>query len=236
MIIFDPRTHTYRHQSTNDEYISVTTLLNKFKKPFDVVGAAERVAKREGSTPEEVREKWKQINEESKQYGTKIHNAIDIYNDSKVTTSGYESIIESYNKLGIINNDDKILSEERVYSHTSKVAGTADIIKLEQKGKFSVFDIKTNKKFNFFNAFGEKLLSPLSHLQSCELTIYSLQLSLYAYMYQEMTGSELNQLGILYYNRENNNFIHYPVVYMKSDIIKILEFYRQNIYEQSKLG
>jgi hypothetical protein len=231
MIIFDPHTHTYRHHLTNDEYISVTTLLNKFKKPFDVITASERVAKREGTTPDEVRKKWKQINDESKQYGTKIHNVIDLYNTSKSITPDYEHIIDSYNKLQIINDEDKLLSEERVHSHTYKVAGTADVIKIEPKGKFSIFDIKTNKKFNFFNTYGEKLLPPLSHLQACELTTYSLQLSLYAFMYQEMTGSELNQLGILYYNRENNTFVHYPVVYMKRDITKILEF-----YGQSKLG
>lgn len=230
MIVFDPRSHTYRHHLTGDQYISATTLLGKFKKPFDIATASERVAKREGVTVEEIQQKWKQINEDSKKYGTKIHNVIELYITSKKITEGYEKLIESYKKLQVINDEDKLLSEERVYSHLYKVAGTADIIKLEDKGCFSIFDIKTNKKFNFYNNFGENLLKPLTHLQSCEYTTYSLQLSLYAYMYQEMSGNKLNQLGIFYYEKESNSFTYYPVIYMKTDIEKLLSYYKENYY------
>jgi len=50
-----------------------------------------------------------------------------------------------------------------------------------------------------------------------------LQLSLYAYMYQNNTGRNVNQLGIFFYEREKNKFIYYPVIYLKHDIKRILQ-------------
>jgi len=231
MLVFDPVKHSYKNQYTGDIYTSVTTLLGKFKKPFDSKTVAERVAKRDGSTTEEILAKWKQLNDDSKVYGTKIHNIIENYIKTGEVDPDYTDLLKSYAALDVLTDDDEILSEERVYSHEHKLAGTADIIRLEDKGCFSIFDIKTNKKFNFFNQYNERLLAPLNHLTACEYTSYSLQLSLYAFMYQNITGRHVNQLGIFYYDREAVKFNYYPVVYMKYDVIKLLES-----YGESKLG
>lgn len=230
MIQFDSVRHVYTNVHTGEEYISVTTLLSKYKKPFDAKTAAERVAAREGTTAEEIQKKWKLINIDSKNHGTKIHNIIESYQKNGTITAGYEELIKSYKKIDILNEPGEILSEEKLYSHQHKIAGTADLIRLENKGGFSVFDIKTNKKFNFYSQYNEKMLSPVDHLSACEYTLYGLQLSLYAYMYQGLTGRSVNQLGILYYSREGQ-FKYYPSPYMKSDIKSILSH-----YEKSKLG
>ena len=119
--------------------------------------------------------------------------------------------------------------EEKLHNHFYKVAGTADIVKLEDKGGFSVFDLKTNKKFNMFSQYSEYFLKPLTHLTACEYTIYALQLSLYAFMFQTMSGRRVNQLGVIYYNKENNNFSFFPTPYMRSDILTMLDYYAENI-------
>lgn len=231
MIQFDPIKHVYTNTHTGEEYISATTLLNRYKKPFDTKAAAERVAAREGTTSEEIQKKWKQINTDSKNHGTKIHNVIEAFQKNNIITDGYEDIIDSYKNISVLKEGGEILSEERLYSHNYKLAGTADLIRLEEKGGFSIFDIKTNKKFNLYNQYGEKMLVPLNHLTACEYTLYSLQLSLYAFMYQELTGRFVNQLGIFYYNNSLKQFEYYPAVYMKSDIQNMLSH-----YEKSKLG
>lgn len=226
MLVFDPVKHSYTNHHTGEEYISVTTLLNKFKKQFDSKAVSERIAKRDGGTPEEIRAKWKQHNDDSKKYGSLIHSIIEKYNKTHTIAEGYESLIDSYNELGLLDKTDQLLSEEQLYSHIHKLAGTADIVRLEEKGGFSIFDIKTNKKFNFYSPYNEKLLYPLEHLSACEFTTYSLQLSLYAYMFEGISGRKLNQLSIIYYDRNTNRFTFYPVIYMKTDILKILDVYR----------
>lgn len=232
MLYFDAIKHSYKNQFTGEEYISVSQLLSLYKKPFDSVKVAERIAKRDGKPVDEILLDWKKLNVESQQYGTSIHKAIETYHNTGTVEEGFEHIIESYKELSIIDTDsDNLLSEERLWLHEYKLAGTSDIIRLEDKGGFSIFDIKTNKKFNLFSQYNDKLLAPLNHLTACEFTTYSLQISLYAYMYQMLTGRHVNQLGIFYYERNQNRFIYYPVIYMKTDVIKLLEH-----YEQGNLG
>lgn len=226
---FDAKTHSYINPFTKEPYISTTQLLSKFKKPFNVDVMSKKVAEKEGVSQEEIKERWKKINEDSKVYGSKIHSVLEEYNSSGTTVKGYEDLINLYNNLNIVKLEDELLVEEKLHNHHYKLAGTADIIRLEDKGGFSVFDLKTNKKFNLYNQYSEYMLNPVSHLTSCEYTNYSLQLSLYAFMYQSMTGRNVNQLGIIHYNREENSFSYFPVTYMKSDALLILNYYAENL-------
>ena len=57
-IKFDEKSHTYTHTETKEKFISVTTLLGKYKKPFDKEFHAKRVANREGVPIEMVLEMW----------------------------------------------------------------------------------------------------------------------------------------------------------------------------------
>jgi hypothetical protein len=229
MLTFDPKTHAYINPHTKETYISTTQLISKFKKPFDVEAMSKRIADKEGVTQDEIKERWKKLNSDSKVYGSKIHSVIEEYNRDKTIEDGYEDLIESYKKLKVVADKDSLLVEEKLYNHTFKLAGTADMIRMEDKGGFSVFDLKTNKKFNLFNLYSEYLLSPLTHLSSCEYTTYALQLSLYAFMYQSMTGRNVNQLGVIYYNKEENEFTYYPTPYLKADVQNLLDYYAKNL-------
>lgn len=229
MLKFDPVSHSYLNPYTDENYISTTQLISKFKKPFDVEKVSKRVADKEGVTQEEIKERWKKINNDSKVYGQKIHSVLEDYNSAKIVADGYEDLISAYKKIRVITDDDTLLVEEKLHNHLYKLAGTADIIRLEDKGGFSVFDLKTNKKFNLYNPYSEYLLSPLQHLSSCEYTTYALQLSLYAFMYQSMTGRNVNQLGVIYYNKEEKEFLYYPTPYMRSDVLLMLDFYAKNL-------
>ena len=229
MLKFDPIAHCYINPYTEERYISTTQLISKFKKPFDVEKMSKKVAEREGVTQDEIKERWKKINSDSKNYGSKIHSILEDYNTAKLIPEGYEDLISAYRKINIVSDEDTLLVEEKLHNHHYKVAGTADIVRLEDRGGFSIFDLKTNKKFNLFNQYSEYLLTPLNHLSVCEYTTYALQLSLYAFMYQGMTGRNVNQLGVMYYNKDNNEFFYYPVPYMKSDVVVMLDYYAKNI-------
>ena len=225
MLVFDPIAHSYKNEFTGELYTSATTLLHRFKKPFEADIVAERVAKKRKCSVEEVKAEWKKANDDSKVYGTEIHAAIEQYNKLGTYDIKYVDVVQAYIDLDLIDSKrDQLLVEQQVYTHEYKIAGTADIIRLEDKGGFSVFDIKTNKKFNLYNQYNDYLLTPLDHLSASEYSIYGLQLSLYAYMYQGITGRKVNQLGVMYYDRELNKFIHYPMNYMKHEIISMLNY------------
>ena len=101
-----------------------------------------------------------------------------------------------YESFNLITTEDfmkalKVYSEELVWVDEYKVAGTADLIIEHNDYEFSVGDFKTNKSIDFCSKYGDRLLDPVSHLSDCNYNIYSLQLSLYAYLFSLRTGKKI---------------------------------------------
>jgi len=223
---FDEESHTYTHK-TLDKLISVTTLLGKYKKPFDSNYHAERVAKREGVSKDIVLEMWEAEKNKACDKGTKIHKLLedyisygDIKNDYGWLYKSYDKSVEYY-----IDRFSKVYCEKLLYNEEYKVAGTADLIYEHSKDEFTLGDFKTNKKFRFSSPFGERLLEPVDHLHNCENNIYALQLSIYAYFYEQLTGKRCRKLVIFYLS--GDRFKAYHCNYLKSDVEKVLENYKR---------
>jgi hypothetical protein len=221
MLKFDKVSHSYKNVHTNQEYISATSLINKFKKKFDADFHAKRVADKEGVTPEVIKERWKAINTESKVKGSNTHEAIDAFNKSGIIDKKYEVLLLSLKALDLYDRE-KSKCEELVYNHQYKIAGTADCIE-DCGSTFNVYDFKTNKKFNLFSAYNTPLLAPISHLSECEYNIYSLQLSLYAFMFSTMTGKNVGKLAAIHIDIDNKLSV-YNTPYLYSDILKMLTY------------
>lgn len=226
MLVFDPIAHSYKNEFTGEFYNSVTRVIHHYKKPFDSDTVASRVAKREGVTKQEILDRWKKGNDESKDRGTELHSIVERYLKTGTFDPEYTVFIQTFLDLDIVNKKDDLLIEHQVYSHEYKLAGTSDLIRNESKGGFSVFDLKTNKKFNLVNPYNEYLLHPLEHLSACEYNIYSLQLSTYAYMYQNITGRRVNNIGVFYYDKITEKFTYFPMSYKKYDVVTMLNHYK----------
>jgi len=223
MVIFNEAKHSYINEFTREQYISVTTLLGKYKEPFEKEQISKAVAKKEGVTQQEVLDRWQRTNKESTDFGTKIHKVIEksikdltFY---PTTTPEEKALIAAFGEVFVPNSE--TLCEQLVYSHIHKIAGTADLIQPDGP-YFDVFDMKTNKKFNLYSQYNKFLYAPLEHLMECEHSVYSLQLSMYAYLYSMLTGRKLRRMAVLYYNRDLNTFQEYPITYLKSEVINIL--------------
>jgi ATP-dependent exoDNAse (exonuclease V) beta subunit len=227
MIIFNADTHTYTNTITNEKYISVTTLLGKYKQHFDKETHSLRVSQREGVSQQMVLDAWSAENKKATDKGTKIHKLMENFILHKTTISGLESLYTSYNEAvaTVVGNYNKVIPEGLLFNHDSKVAGTADLI-FENKNGFIIGDFKTNKKFNFTSKYNTFLKSPVQHLTECEFNTYALQLSLYAYMYEQLTNTKCLGLFILFLKETKWLPIHCN--YLKHDISEILRDYRLN--------
>lgn len=231
MITFDKEQHSYTHNSTKEKYISVTTLLSKYKPKFDKDKHSLRVAEREGVSQELILEMWEAKNTAAKERGTITHKLFeDYFNGDK--SNEEHPLIQSYIKQSeaILPRYNNLHSELLLYNEQYKVAGTADII-YEARDYFVVGDFKTNERFDVYNRFNGSLLAPVNHLDESHFNTYALQMSLYAFMYENTTGKPCKML-VLYYIKDNE-IIPYYVNYLKSDIINILNDYTQkNITER----
>lgn len=100
--------------------------------------------------------------------------------------------------VGYINQGWTIHAEKRVYSAYHLVAGMIDVL-LVKGDRFIILDWKTNKKaLDFESGYykkdnkgrvskewvskGDKLLYPINNVDDCKGMVYTLQLSLYAYI------------------------------------------------------
>jgi len=89
----------------------------------------------------------------------------------------------------------------------------------------------TNRVFNFFNPYGyETLHKPFDHLQSCQWSIYTLQLSVYARMYEmEFPKRKCRQICIGYFDKEKMKFEKIQVMYLKHEAQKMIELHHYNL-------
>jgi hypothetical protein len=93
------------------------------------------------------------------------------------------------NILEITKDDVGVCTEILLWDHSKKLAGLADIV-IFDKGKFYILDFKTNKEIKRTGFMGRNLLPPFDNLPECEFSIYSLQLNIYAYMINALSGCE----------------------------------------------
>lgn len=178
-----------------------------------------------GMTVEEVLAMWKQNAIDACVFGTKTHLIMENYIIGKERNDEYNNLYDSFNE--IVENDFKcakaILSEHLLYSDEYKIAGTADLIIEHNDSEFSVGDFKTNKKIDFCNNWGERMLNPISHLSDCNYNLYSLQLSLYAYLFSLKTGKKCRKNFLMHLKDNKWNYI--PCNYMEYEIRMMLKFY-----------
>lgn len=227
MIIFDADTHTYTNTVSNEKYISVTTLLGKYKQPFDTEKHSLRVSQREGVSQQIVLDAWSADTKKATDKGTRIHKLMEDFILNKKVIDKLEFLYTSYNEavaatVGIYDN---VVSESLLFNHDYKVAGTADLI-FQKKAGFVVGDFKTNKQFKFTSKYNVFLNPPVQHLAECEFNVYALQLSLYAYMYEKMTNTKCLGLFILFL--EDREWVPIHCNYLKYEISEILGDYRLN--------
>jgi hypothetical protein len=232
--VFNKERHSYIDPSDQMKYESVTRWVNKFKKPFDRDRLAERSAKKQGITAEQVLANWDKLRDDSASFGTFVHKALETYFLTGKTTSENEQIVENFHLLDLKFDNVNTAFEQIVYDKDIQIAGTADVIEHVGNDMFNVYDFKTNKNLRISSKYDEQMIGPVSHLPGTEYFVYSMQLSMYAYLYEKMTGRTCCRLRILWLNRANiqdyTDFTGiwkiYSIPYLKEDVINCIKYYQ----------
>jgi PD-(D/E)XK nuclease superfamily len=201
-IIFDPVKHAYYEARTHTRYLSVTQVIGQVEHEFDTGFHSQGMANRHGHSPEYWAEKWKKKTNHSLNRGTELHNrkeelayasGLDIdgegihrvQNEARMADiSGYEYYLWP----------DGVYPELKLWNHHYKLAGRADKVRLFTRHGYryaSVGDYKTNevikKKSWWDRDTGYRMLkAPLDHLMDCNYIKYTLQMSMYQFMLEEM--------------------------------------------------
>jgi ATP-dependent exoDNAse (exonuclease V) beta subunit len=233
-IVFNAKDHSYK--SIYDEgisWISVTTLVSNFKKPFDAKKVSEKVTKNKkskwyGIEPKIILEIWEAESERALTMGTYYHNQreADLCSLSSLSIEG--TIVPIFVPMQEHNGiktapsqklDPGVYPEHMVYLKSTGICGQSDLVEVVN-GKVNIIDYKTNKeikKESYVNWEGqsEKMLSPIDHLDDCNFNHYALQLSIY--MYIILKHNPKLQPGNIYlhhilFETESQDEYGYPIV------------------------
>ena len=200
-LIFKEEGHVYESTDPNDiiEWTSVTSLVSKFKQPFDaetqaVKSSKNRRSKWFGIPPEEVRQIWDNESNRATTLGTFYHNQreTDLMSHDTLTRDGMEiPIIPPNVQDGIKFSPEQklvpgVYPEHFVYLKSAQICGQADYVEVVN-GVVNIMDYKTNKEIKLrgyknWEDIRQTLNSPLSHVEDCHIQHYALQMSLYMYI------------------------------------------------------
>ena len=201
MIVFNANDHSYKSlDDSNIDWISVTTLVSHFKKPFDAKKVAEKVSKSKkskwsGIDPKIIQEIWKNEADRSTTLGTWYHNQRenDLCSFASIEREGVTVPVFKPSNLTegkkIAPNqklEPGVYPEHMVYLKSAGICGQSDLVEVIN-GKVNIIDYKTNKeikKESYIDWEGksEKMLPPVDGLDDCHFYHYALQLSIYMYI------------------------------------------------------
>lgn len=210
-ITLDESTHTYLVDGARVE--SVHNRIKDLRAPFDRDGISERIAKRRGWTKEEVLGDWDKKRDDACATGNALHDYVaTVFGDNP------HGLPVPPNKhcqhwldwwLGASKHLQIVAHEEPICDLGLMVAGTPDLLALSSKTKlFHILDWKTNGEFKLTNQYGDHLLRPFNDLWDCELSIYSLQVSIYRAILERSGLAGKMGDGYLIHVTENKLEVH----------------------------
>jgi hypothetical protein len=201
MIVFNADDHSYKSlDDSNIDWISVTTLVSHFKKPFDAKKIAEKVSKKKNSKwygiePKLIQQIWNGESERSTTLGTWYHNQreVDLCSFASMEREGVtvpvfrpSEVKEGVKVAPTQKLEPGVYPEHMVYLRSAGICGQSDLVEVVN-GKVNIIDYKTNKKIDTesyvdWEGKSEKMTTPLDLLDDCNFNHYALQLSIYMYI------------------------------------------------------
>jgi ATP-dependent exoDNAse (exonuclease V) beta subunit len=187
MLQFDETSHTYTYDGR--KLVSVTQFLGRFFETFDAPRIARRVvtnpsSKYHGRDPEELVAEWEANSRRARELGTLLHHNIRQQLVDGVVQGERSEELPHFEAFIAGKAWRPLMVEEQVCCTKAGIAGTVDAVFEDSRGDVVICDWKRAKKMKLDNRW-QKAKPPIEHLDDCDLSKYSLQLSLYRYLLRE---------------------------------------------------
>lgn len=251
MVKFNDINHSYVSVIPDKkDWVSVTSIISKYKEKFNNALVSERVStdvnsKWYGLTPKEIIEIWESENKRSVELGKFYHTKMELGE-----TTGIQCcpVIDEWKYASDQKLVEGVHPEFLLYHPEYRVCGQADRLQVADS-LLNCRDYKSNKVITTEGFRGKKMLYPLQHLDDCHFNTYALQLSLYTYIgLYHNRQLQPGKLEIYHVQFENEGYdtwgypitkvdktgdyvvkevVVVPVPYMKKEVELILEDYKQ---------
>lgn len=199
-------------------------------------------------TQQDILDAWQQENFKSCERGTKIHAEIEqsMYNmGSNCSLKNFGVGGKFVCEKGRTNLDlENGVYPEYLISRTSKdgllrIAGQIDLL-VKNGNEITIMDWKTNKKIDLKSGFNTqtkttaKMKYPLNNLDDCNFMHYTMQLSTYAWMIQQLNPDFVIKDLILVHFDHNDNQTVYHLDYLKDEVERMLRFHKKSVIKEQQ--
>jgi hypothetical protein len=227
-IAFEDETHKYHHpkdETGNAEYISVTTLIDRFF-PFDMDRFIQGKAQKEGRTEEDVLEEFLKNRDEAAEKGTYLHEQIENFLKGKfhkTNSKEFTLFKEFYNQIIVAKDFEFVEAEKRILLDEHNIAGTVDaLFKKPGSDEYLIVDWKRSKKL-VVDGYPKKYgygygLSELSHLDNSSYYKYALQQNIYKYILEKKYGMSISSMNLIVLHEKFDCFYRINLEVMKNEV------------------
>ena len=230
-------------------WVSVTSIISKFKQPFEAEKIAEKSSKNKrskwyGMTKQEILDAWKSESERAISVGNWYHNQREEDILGLETIERHGRVIPIMQPLSDTEGlkiapdqklKDGMYPEHFVYMKSLGLCGQSDLVEVVD-GTVHITDYKPNQEirsesFKDWEGVSQKMNPPVSHLDDCNLNHYNLQLSIYMYMilkHNPKLKAGTMMLQHIMFEDEGKNDNGYPILKVNDlgdPIIKDIVYY-----------
>lgn len=227
-IAFEDEAHKYHHpkdETGNAEYISVTTLIERFF-PFDIDRYIQGKAKKEGRTEEDVLEEFLKNRDEAAEKGTYLHEQIENFlkgKDHESTSKEFRMFKDFYHQIVVAKGFEFVEAEKRILFEAYNIAGTVDaLFKKPNSDQYLIVDWKRSKKLvidghpkKYGYGYG---LSELNHLDNSSYYKYALQQNIYRYILQMKYGMTISSMNLIVLHENFDSFHRVPLGLLEKEV------------------
>lgn len=246
---FNEETHSYV-DSNGEVYISATSFIKNFSKPFERQKIAAKYAKKHKRDINEVLAEWDKAGKEAITKGLVFHKMKEdeLLGVTNILIDDEEHFIFP----SVYEDGDKVTRSQQlepgvypelcVWSEKYKIAGQADYVEITRRRVINIDDYKTSKEirlkgFEQWNGSVDKMKYPISHLDDCNFIHYALQLNLYAFLIKQHNRDlKIGKLTIKHILGELDGdkfkidqIVKYPVPDLQKEIRIMLEHHKKNL-------
>lgn len=232
-IAFEDEAHIYHHskdETGNAEYISVTTLIDRFF-PFDLDRFIQGKSKKEGRSEKDVLDEFLKNRDEAAEKGTYLHEQIENFlngNEYDADSKEFAMFKDFYQQVILSKGFQFIEAEKRVLLEEYNVAGTIDaLFKKPNRDEYLIVDWKRSKKLvidgnpkKYGYGFA---LSELGHLDNSSYYKYALQQNIYRYILEQKYNMSISSMNLIVLHENFDSYYRVILVNMDKEVTIIFD-------------
>lgn len=230
----DGHYYTYKDKPIS---IGATGLIEQYTQEFDSQTVAEKVAVKDNKSVQEVLDEWEYKNKFACEKGSTCHEFVqslwskEIYNPLRFDNSEEYKMAVAKIRNQAINfyNDyedrlEHLADEYVIGSEEYDIASAIDHLFINKlTGGLVLVDYKTNSDIHKNERYAKNMKVPLHHLKDFTLNHYYIQLSIYKYLVEKYTNLKIEEMFIVWFSENTENYEIIEISYLKDEVIKILE-------------